>query len=191
MKTSISLPGMTMSSRKRAVRKLLGNGATPEWVAQLRPEYMIGARLRPCPGCERCLSQPVRYDQLPRGYTVMIEAGSKFYATAASGAAWPMERRSDGSWLRRGGATLTLATFQPQDLVRVVDSGPKACRGTGVLPARRSGAYGLQRPEDWDQHDFQWPWERFTAQICRRCDLSTYPGIKAIGACDSKRKERL
>jgi hypothetical protein len=64
------------------------------------------------------------------------------------------------------------------------------CQGTGVLPARRSPAYGLRRPEDWDQHDFQWPWERFTSQICRRCDLSAYPGIKAIGTCYPMPKEK-
>jgi len=184
-----SLVGMSQSARKRQARR--DRAAHPDLVpANRAPFFLHGAWLQPCPGCERCLRQPVRYDRLPRGYTVMIEAGGKFYATAASGAAWPIERQVDGSWLRRGGATLTLATFQLQDLVRVVDSGPKACRGTGVLPARRSLAYGLQRPEDWDQHDFQWPWERFTAQICRRCDLSAYPGIKAIGTCYPMRKER-
>lgn len=190
MKTSISLPGMTMSSRKRALRKLRIKGAAAEWVAQLRPEYMVGARLRPCPGCERCKTGSVRYDQLPKGYTVMFEADGEFFATAASGAAWPMQRRPDGSWVKPGGVLRALATFEPHELVRIIDSGPKACEGGGVLPARKSPAYGLRRPQDWAQHDFQWPWERFTAQICRRCGLTTYPGIKAIGVCDSKRKER-
>ena len=46
----LSLPGMTMGARKRALRAIRATGATEAWIADLRPHWRIGERLRLCPG---------------------------------------------------------------------------------------------------------------------------------------------
>ena len=57
--TPRSLVGMTMGARKRAVLKEMERKDHPEngqrldyW--EVRAQYRIGERLRPCPGCFHC-----------------------------------------------------------------------------------------------------------------------------------------
>jgi hypothetical protein len=198
-----SLVGMSQSARKRQARR--DRASHPDLVPANRASFFLhGARLRPCPGCPACRLCWVcgkaatcigRYEdpsEKPRpacddccGHGCEDGFCDKIVEACTPGCG-----HRSFEYCGESGTHCDKHCVCPCRMCRDEHGPLLTCRGAGVLPARRSPAYGLQRPEDWDQHDFQWPWERFTSQICRRCDLSTYPGIKAIGTCYPMRKER-